>query len=54
MSLLSSIAKIFERIICDQLYTYFVTNKLFYSSQYGFRKKHSTELAALEFIDRLI
>ena len=54
ISLLSSISKIFERIIFDQLYKYFVTNKLFYSSQYGFRKEHSTELAALEFVDRLI
>ena len=54
ISLLSSISKIFERIIFDQLYKYFVTNKLFYSSQYGFRKEHSTELAALEFVDQLI
>ena len=54
ISFLSSISKHFEIIIFDQLYTYFVTNKLFYSSQYGFRKEHLTELAALEFLDRLI
>ena len=54
ISLLSSISKIFESIIFDQLYKYFVTNKFFDSSQYGFRKEHSTELAALEFVDRLI
>ena len=54
ISLLSSISKIFERIIFDQLYKYFVTNKLSYSSQYGFKKEHSTELGALEFVDRLI
>ena len=35
ISLLSSISKIFERIIFDQLYKNFVTN-IFYSSQYGF------------------
>ena len=28
-------------------------NKLFYKSQYGFRKGHSTEFAALELIDKL-
>ena len=30
-----------------------LTNGLLYESQYGFRKLHSTELAALEFTDRI-
>ena len=33
--------------------TYHRDHKLFYESQYGFRKGHSTELAAIELIDRL-
>ena len=37
----------------NQLYTYLTSNDLQYESQYGFRKHHSTELAALEFIDRI-
>ena len=31
-----------------------LSNELFYNSQYGFRKNHSTELATLEIIDRII
>ena len=29
-------------------------NGLFYGSQYGFRKRHSTEFAALELVDKLL
>ena len=36
-----------------QVYDYFCANQLFYENQYGFRKCHSTELAALELVDRL-
>ena len=32
---------------------YFTTNNLFYNSQYGFRKNHSTELAAVELVNRV-
>ena len=38
----------------NQLYTYLTSNDLQYESQYGFRKHHSTELAALEFTDRIM
>ncbi len=37
-----------------QLYNFFQEKKLLYNVQYGFRTKHSTELAALELIDRVI
>ena len=47
-------SKFFERVIFGQLYAYFVINELFCNSQYGFKKKHSTELAALELIDKII
>ena len=30
------------------------TNKLFYNDQYGFRPRHSTELAAVRFVTDLI
>ena len=53
ISLLSSVSKIFERIAFEQIYEYFTVNNLLYDGQYGFRKNHSTELAALEFIDRI-
>ena len=47
-----SISKNLERALYEQLYKYFTTNNLFHHSQYGFRGEHSTELAALELIDR--
>ena len=53
ISLLSTISKVFERVVFNQLYSYMDSNSLFLNSQYGFRKNHSTEHAALEFVDRI-
>ena len=53
ISLLPSISKIFESVIYQQLMTYLLENILLSSQQYGFRANHSTELAALNLIDRL-
>ena len=47
-------SKIFEKVVYKQLYEYFVSNNLFYKSQHAFKKLHSTETAALEFIDRIM
>ena len=46
ISLLTVISKNFEKVIFQQINKYFTENKLFNISQYGFRKNHSTELAA--------
>ena len=51
ISLLSSFSKVIEKNIFNQLFIFFQSNNLFYNSQYGFRKKHLTEFAALELID---
>ena len=51
ISLLSSFSKVLEKNIFNQLFNFFQCNNLFYNSQYGFRKDHSTEFAALELID---
>ena len=53
ISLLSSVSKVFEKAAYGQLYEYFSSHALFYDSQYGFRKHHSTELAAIELVDRI-
>ena len=53
ISLLNSISKIFEKVIHQQLNSYLLKNTLPYGSQYGFRSNHSTELAALELVDRI-
>ena len=54
ISVLPVISKIFETVICDQLSHYLETNNLLCPQQYGFTKNSSTELAALEVIDRLL
>ena len=53
ISLLPCVSKIFERVLFNQLYEYFDRNDLLTQHQYGFRKNHSTEFAAMEYIDRV-
>ena len=54
ISLLSILSKVYERVVFDQVYDYFDSNNLFYKSQYGFRKGHSTEHALLELYDKIL
>ena len=54
VSLLTSTYKVFEKVVFTQLYEYFDKHNIFYSSQYGFRKKHFTEMAGLELTDRIL
>ena len=51
ISVVPTIAKIFEKIIHDQLYAYFSDNNLLASCQSGFRSLHSTVTALLEATD---
>ena len=53
ISLLPTISKIFERIVYKQLYEYFNSNNLLAEQQYGFRSIHSTEYAAVKFVDHI-
>lgn len=53
ISLLPAISKIFEKIILTQITSHFNTHKLFFNGQYGFRTGHSTELAALDLVDKI-
>ena len=53
ISLLPTISKIFERVIHDQMYEYFNEFNLLAEQQYGVRKKHSTEYAAIKLIDHV-
>ena len=46
-------SKLYEHAISDQLTQYLIDNNLFSSNQYGFRAQHSTELAALNIVNRL-
>ena len=47
ISVLSSVAKIFERLITEQLETYLESNSILVEQQAGFRKKHSTQTSLL-------
>ena len=53
ISLLPTLSKVIEKVVQKQLYLYMNDNNLFTDSQYGFRTNHSTEHAAVEFVDRI-
>ena len=48
ISVLPTIARVFERLIFDQLYTYVNDNTFLYTYQSGFRPLHSTLTALLD------
>ena len=54
ISVLPIISKLFENVMQTQLIEYFTSHNLLASQQYRFRSNGSTELAALELIDRNI
>lgn len=53
ISLLSSFAKIFEKVIASRLLAFIDEHNLFSSSQFGFRKNHSTYMALLALYDKV-
>ena len=50
MSLLSTVSKILEKVVHKRIYSFLHTNKTLFTSQYGFRPKHSPEYAITELI----
>ena len=53
ISILSSINKIFEKILYSRLTNYIEKFKILYKYQYGFRKNHSTDHALTELVDQI-
>ena len=51
VSILSTVSKVIERIIFDQINEYMVTNNLLYDFQSGFRTSHSTDTCLLYLTD---
>ena len=54
ISLLPAITKVFEKVVSNQFYTYLTSNNLFYNEQYCFWDAHSTEMANIQLIERII
>ena len=47
ISLLPTLSKVLEKIVFNQLFTYFSDKELFYSSQYGFRRGQKLDAGKL-------
>ena len=53
ISILSTINKVFEKILYTRLIKYIDKFQILYKYQYGFRKQHSTEQSLIEFVDNI-
>ena len=53
ISLLSYFDKIFEKLICKRLISFLDMHKIMYCHQFGFRNRHSTVLALIDFTDSI-
>ena len=53
ISILSSFAKLIEKIVCSQLMYYLNNHGLLYKHQYGFRGKHGTSLPLIHFTNKV-
>ena len=54
ISILSPINKVFETLLHKRLIAYWEKFNLFTNHQFGFRKKHSTNLAILDYIKTIL
>ena len=53
VSLLCSLSKVFEKVMCNRVVSFLETYKILYEYQFGFRKDHSTYLAIMSLLDRI-
>ena len=54
VSLLCVLSKVFEKVMYNRLLEFLETYKILTNSQFGFRKSHSTYMALMTLMDRLI
>ncbi len=53
ISIVPVISKVLEKLVVEQLMNYLEKNNLLNPKQFGFRPKHSTEMAICNFIDNI-
>ena len=51
ISILCTVARVFENLLCNQLHQYLVQHNVLCSDQWGFRSLHSTVLALIDCTD---
>ena len=54
VSILSPLSKVLEKIIYEQIYSYFTRNHLFHPNLHGYRKHRSTQTALLQMYHRWV
>ena len=54
VSLLSVLSKVFERIMYNRLISFLENNKILFKNQFGFRKQHSTYMALMVLLDKIV
>ena len=54
ISLLPAISKVLEKIVYKRLISFLLVNNILNSSQFGFRKNFSTEMAIIQLVDKII
>jgi hypothetical protein len=54
VSHLSTVSKVFERIFYTRLSFFITQQKILYQLQFGFREGHSTDMAILKLLERII
>ena len=54
VAILSPLSKVLEKIVYEQVYSYFSSNQLFHPNLHGYRKHRSTQTALLQMYDRWV
>jgi len=53
VSILPSISKIFEKLVCNRLMEYLSKFEILCDNQYGFRRNYDTSMAVVDTVDKI-
>ena len=54
VAILSPLSKVLEKLVYEQLYSYFTVNKILHPNLHGYRSNRSTQTALLQMYDRWV